>query len=236
VKGLEYAGLSLARMANFDISKMKKKVKVVGLKKEQMKASELDPNLFPRHQLVKAYESVGQEYEKTIQDRVYDVWYPLVTAEPVKDQEITQKITQLYRVKDAKGKEWLVYDIILYGQDWQGNTRSFDYREGIIEQMPEFDKKIDPATNAVISGTTQVHQTSKLYTIPFTKDKVNELSQYFTEPLSLIVKDKWTPRRYGCNSLQEFRDMEYDELISLKTGYTDYIKSKQQSSQQLGGR
>jgi len=89
---------------------MKKKVKVVGVKKEQMKASELDPNLFPRHQLVKAYESVGQEYEKTIQDRVYDVWYPLVTAEPVKDQEITQKITQLYRVKDAKGKEWLVYD------------------------------------------------------------------------------------------------------------------------------
>jgi hypothetical protein len=102
-----------------------------------MKAYELDPNLFPRSELIKACESVGQVYEKTIQDRVYEVWYPLVTADPVKDQEITQKITQLYRVKDAKGKEWLTYDIILYGKDWQGNTKSFDYREGIIEHMPE---------------------------------------------------------------------------------------------------
>jgi hypothetical protein len=99
----------------------------------EMKARELDPHLFPRSQLVKAYEEVGQEYEMTIQDRVYQMhWLPLVTAGPVKDQEIQQKINQLYRTKDSKGKEWLFYDIILYGKDWQGNTKSFDYREGII--------------------------------------------------------------------------------------------------------
>jgi hypothetical protein len=57
----------------------------------EMKAKELDPNLFPRQQVVKAYEDVGQEYEMTIQDRVYQThWLPLVTADPIKNQDRTK--------------------------------------------------------------------------------------------------------------------------------------------------
>jgi len=47
-----------------------------------MKAKELDANLFPRPEVVKAYEEVGQQYELTIHDRGYKQWYPLVTASP----------------------------------------------------------------------------------------------------------------------------------------------------------
>jgi hypothetical protein len=188
-----------------------------------MKAKELE-NLFPRREIIRAYEQVGHDYERTIQDRGYEQWYPLVTADPVKDQEIEQKISQLYRFKDYKGKEWLFYDITLSGRDWQGNRKEFYYREGIMENIPEFDKKIDPATNAVIPGTTQVHEMKTVYTIQFSKQKVNELSQYFTESVSFIVVDKSTGRkRYSC-TFQEFTDLAYDELISQKTGFADYVR------------
>jgi hypothetical protein len=61
-----------------------------------MKAKQLDENLFPRPELVKAYQAVGQKYEETIHDHGYKQWYPLVTANPrLKEQEIDQKITQL---------------------------------------------------------------------------------------------------------------------------------------------
>jgi hypothetical protein len=91
-----------------------------------MKAKELDKNLFPRPELVKAYEEVGQKYENTGHDRVYKEWFPLVTANAkLKEQEIGQKISQLYRTKDWQGKEWLFYDITLHGRDWKGNFTSF---------------------------------------------------------------------------------------------------------------
>jgi hypothetical protein len=74
-----------------------------------MKASELDANLFPPQEVVKAFEKVGQEYERTCHDRAYQEWfYPLVTMDPVKDQEIKKVIPQLYCTKEhTTGKEWL---------------------------------------------------------------------------------------------------------------------------------
>ena len=60
-----------------------------------MKASELDANLFPPKEVVKAYENVGQEYERTCHDRAWQEWfYPLVTAEPVAKQEIKKLVPQ----------------------------------------------------------------------------------------------------------------------------------------------
>ena len=34
---------------------------------------------------------------------------PYITAEPVAKQEIRKSISQLYRIKDVDGKEWLFY-------------------------------------------------------------------------------------------------------------------------------
>ena len=139
-----------------------------------MKAKELNPHLFPRKEVVKAYEAVSQEYELTIQDRVWHWFYPLVSSTLVTEQEIEQEVNALYRLKDAKG-EWLFYNLGLFGKDWQGNRKDFSYLEGKIDGFPEFDRRIDPATNEVIPGTTQVHTIKTIHTIPFSSNKVDEL-------------------------------------------------------------
>lgn len=176
-----------------------------------MKAKELDANLFPKPEVVKAYEAVGQEYERTIQDRVYEIWHSLVAANPVKNQEIEQRITQLYSE--------------LYGHDWQGNRKDFTYLEGIIEGMPEFEHRIDPSTNAIIPGSTLIQEVKPVYTIPFSKQRIEDLSQYFTANPSFVLKDKTTSKRYIC-SRQEFTELGYEELLSLKTGFTEFMNMK----------
>lgn len=192
-----------------------------------MKAKELNENMFPRPELVQAYAAVGQKYENTGHDRGYKEWFPLVTANPkLREQQITQKISQLYRFKDWQGKEWFFYDITLRGHDWKGNRKEFYYIEGRIEQMPEFEKEIDPQTEEVIPNTTQVLDMKTIYTIPFSKQKVNELSEYFTEKVSFIIIDRGTGgKRYSC-TLKEFTDLAYDELISQKTGFSEYVKMR----------
>ena len=190
-----------------------------------MKASELDANLFPPQEVVKAYSDVGQEYERTCHDRAYQEWfYPLVTAEPVKDQQIKKSIPQLYRSKDAEGKEWLWYNVDLSGKDWKGNRKDFSYLEGVVEGMPVFNYEIDPSTDKVIPNTTQVLEVTKKYTIPFTKAKVDELSKFFRSPLSCVIQ-ALDGRRYSC-SIDEFRDMPYNELVKEKTGINEYFRSK----------
>ena len=98
--------------------------------------------------------------------------------------------------------------------------------------MPEFSLRRGPATHAVIPEWTQEHDMKTIYTIPFTKDKVNELQKYFTQPLSLVVIDSNTGRRYSCNTLAEFRDFVYEELIDLKTGFRDYIRNRRMQQQE----
>ena len=193
-----------------------------------MKASELDPNLFPPQDVVKAFEMVGQEYERTCHDRAYqEWWYPLVSAEPVKDQQIKKLITQLYRTKDADGKEWLFYNVDLSGNDWKGNRKDFSYVEGLVEGMPVFNYEIEPSTNKIIAGTTQVLEVVKKYTIPFTKAKVDELSKYFRNPVSCVVIAP-DNRRYSV-SLEQFKSLSYSELIDMVTGYADFMKNRRGS-------
>lgn len=131
---------------------------------------------------------MGQEYERTCHDRAYQEWFfPLVTADPVKDQQIRKLIPQLYRIKDADGKEWLFYNVDLSGNDWKGNRKDFSYVEGLVEGMPVFNYEIEPSTKQVVPGTTQVLELVKKYTIPFSKSKVEEISKDFRNPLSCIV-------------------------------------------------
>ena len=101
--------------------------------------------------------------------------------------------------------------------------------------MPIFNKRLDPATNAVIPGITQVQELKTIHTIPFTKQRVNELSKHFVEPVSFIVVDK-TGRKYSC-SLEEFIDLPHDELVKIKTSwmFTDYHSNKQLVEAATGG-
>ena len=204
-----------------------------------MKASQLDKGLkivnpsdgeesfyyIPPQQIpvVKAYEKVGQTYERTVHDRVWDWWINLVTADPVSQQEIKKEIPQLYRTKDpATGKEWLFYNVDLSGNDWKGNRKDFSYMEGVTEGVPVFNYEIEPSTNTIIAGTTQVLEVKREYSIPFTEAKVDELSMYFRNPLSCIVIAA-DGRKYSIN-LEQFKNAPYNELIDLVTGYADYMK------------
>jgi hypothetical protein len=40
-----------------------------------MKAKQLYPDLFPQKEVVKAYQDVGQEYELSTHDRVYQLFF-----------------------------------------------------------------------------------------------------------------------------------------------------------------
>ena len=206
-----------------------------------MKASELDKGLklsdpsapddedryyyIPRQRVpvYDAYKKVGQLLERTGSDRTWDWWISLVTADPVKDQPIVKSIPQLYRIKDSDGKEWLFYNVDMSGRDWKGNRKDFNYVEGVIEGMPEFHYEIDPTTNKVISGTTEVLDVTRKYTTPFSEAKVDEISKWFRHPLSCIVVAP-DGRKYSV-SLKQFKSMSYDELIDLVTGYGQYMKS-----------
>ncbi len=175
--------------------------------------------------VVKAFEAVGQSYERTINDRVWDIGLSLVTADPVKDQAIKKVIPQVYRTKDpADGKEWLFYNVDMSGKDWKGNRKDYSYVEGLIEGLPIFNYEIDPRTQKVISGTTQVEEVTRKYTIPFSKSAVDEISKYFRNPLSCVVV-ALDGRRYSC-SIDEFRDMSYNELVKEKIGINEYFRSK----------
>ena len=162
-------------------------------------------------------------------------WFiSLVTADPVKNQEISIVVPQLYRIKDpVTRKEWLYYNKEILGNDWQGNRKDWSTLEGVIEGMPVFHYQREPSTNKVISGTTQVLETKREYTIPFTKAKVEELSKHFRIPLSCIILAP-DGRKHSC-SLQEFRDSNHDELIDLKTGFSEYMLSRRRGQLKEGG-
>jgi hypothetical protein len=99
---------------------------------------------FPRQELVKAYKDADQNYELKGLDRVWDRFYPLVTANPkLREQEIQVKITQLYRLEDLE-----IPDLLS------------------IEGMPIFHYEVDPQTDEVIANSTQLLDTQKVYTIP----------------------------------------------------------------------
>ena len=93
-----------------------------------------------------------------------------------------------------------------------------------MEGIPVFNYEIDPSTQKVISGTTQVQDVTRKYTIPFTKAKVDEISKYFRNPLSCIVVAP-DGRKYSVN-LEQFKSMSYNELIDMATGYTDFMRQR----------
>ena len=92
--------------------------------------------------------------------------------------------------------------------------------EGVTEGMPVFNHEVEPSTNKIISGTTQVLEIKREYTIPFTKAKVEEISNYFKNPLSCIVVAP-DGRKYSV-SLEQFKNLGYNELVDMCTGWAEF--------------
>jgi len=178
--------------------------------------------------VVKAYDKVSQQYERSVHDRVWDWWINIVTADPVRNQEIKMVIPQVYRTKDpATGNEFLFYNVDMSGNDWKGNRKDYNYVEGLVDGMPEFSYEVEPSTNAIIPGTTQVLEVKREYTIPFTKEEVDKISKHFRNPLSCIVI-AGDGRKYSV-TLEQFKSMSYSELIDMATGYADFMKNRRGS-------
>jgi hypothetical protein len=204
------------------------------LPRKNLKASDLDREILPLKELVAAYEKAGRDYEFTSQDRNYQAFHAKITGdENKKDQSIRQRINQLYRLKDGDGKEWLVYDITLGAHDWMGNLLNYYYgtigkvTDGTTDGMPEFHYsfKFNHDTGRMDRDVASVQGHQPYYTIPFSKQKLEELSEFFKEPLTFVIVDKATGKKYSCNQ-REFTELEYQELIDLKTGFSDYMKNK----------
>jgi len=84
--------------------------------------------------------------------------------------------------------------------------------------MPELERHIDPATDQVVADSTQISEKKKIYTVPFSKEKVNELSEYFTEAVNFIVVDRGAQgRRYTCTLQLQLPERKSLALKSLNS-------------------
>jgi hypothetical protein len=142
------------------------------LPQPNLKAKDLPRDLVPYKEVVQAYEAVGHDYERSCHDRAYEIFYAQVTGkDDIKNQEISQTISSLQRLKDSKGKEWLVYGVELSGNNWKRNKVDFYHTEGKIEGIPIFHNEIDPQTDQIVSGTTQVEEIKTIYTFHFPRKR-----------------------------------------------------------------
>jgi hypothetical protein len=206
------------------------------LPQANLKAKDLPNDYLPHKEILKAYQDANQEFtfdsDATGHDRVWRIWYALVNGNVrVREQKIEQEISGAYRVKDSKG-EWLMYHILLRGLNHIGERKDFSDLIGKIEGIPIFEKKINQDSGEVeYSGYIHDHKT--VYTIPFTKENLDKLVPYFTDNVSFAIMGQGlSGRTYSC-SFEEIRDLEWDELVKLKTDWmkSDYYRVKQLAAQ-----
>lgn len=160
--------------------------------------------LYPRREILAEYEKVKFDYEKTVHDRAYEQWHALV-----KGRAVTQEVTQIYRKKITGEGEFLLYNVSLIGEDWKGNVQDFGTLMGRYEK-PIFRLDKDPATQTIT--TTQISSHKTIYDIPYTKQKLDELLNMASEPVSMIVYGS-AGRRLGVLSLDDYKNGSLEDLV-----------------------
>lgn len=161
--------------------------------------------LYPRREILAEYDKVkGIEYEKSVHDRAYEEWHALV-----KGRKVTQEVSQIYRRKIANEGEFLLYNVLYTGHDWKGNEKDFATLNGRYDK-PIFRLEKDPQTQEVTSTQISSHRT--IHDIPYTKEKLDELFEMATEPISLIVYGT-SGRRLGLQSVEDYREGTIEDLI-----------------------
>jgi hypothetical protein len=161
--------------------------------------------LRPHKQVLAEYKKVDFDYEPTVEDRGYEQFYYLVKGRP-----IYQEVTQIYRIKRPGQGEYLFYNLMLTGEDWKGNPVQFATLEGRYEK-PIFKLERDPETNKL--STTQVTSHQRVYYIPYSSQKLEELLEISTDPLSLIVCAP-SGKKFGVMSVDEFKVGAIEDLIT----------------------
>lgn len=160
--------------------------------------------LCPNPTVIQEHDKVKFPYEESIQDRVYNKWYTVSKGRPVE-----QEVSQIYRVSKPGRGEYLMWTLNLKGQDWKGNPTDFTILTGRYEK-PLFRLEKNPETQEI--STTQVTSHQTIYTIPFSKQKLDELIEMAVEPVSMIVVAP-SGKRFGITSLEDFKNGAIDDLI-----------------------
>ena len=161
--------------------------------------------LYPRREILAEYENVKMEYEKTVHDRKYEWWHAQTRGRATRPE-----ITQIYRKKIAKEGEYLLYNITWRGTDWKGNEEEFSTLMGRYEK-PIFRIEKNPQTQEVSSSQVQGHKT--IHDIPYTKERLDELLDIASEPVSLIVFGVGN-RRYTVQSLEDYKNGSIEDLVT----------------------
>lgn len=181
---------------------------------------------YGRNAILTRYEKYGRDRDPSCHERVfYTHFKPLAIAQQkYKPRPVTMEVKQITRLKH-KGKEFLKYGATLRCTDYRRNAIDFYETFGYYE-LPIFTVQTDPNTEEVIKESAQVDGHEQVYDIPFTKEKVKELIGMASESdkVGLAIADR-NGTRYSCN-LSEFMNESYDELVDKKSGYAEYLKSK----------
>lgn len=160
--------------------------------------------LLPRKEILDEYKKVNFDYEKSINDRVYEQWYAMV-----KGRAVTQEVLSIYRKKIAGIGEFLVYFVHLVGHDWKDNERDFTIRLGKYEK-PIFRLEKDPQTQEITS--TQISDHKTIYDVPYSQEKLQELLDMSIETVGLIVYGP-ASRRYGVQSVDDYQKGAIEDLV-----------------------
>ena len=88
-----------------------------------------------------------------------------------KPPKITTAIRKVYRLKDAKEKEWVCYDLTEFFNDLMGNKHSLEYMKGAFETV---EGEVRRDTQYRITGSKVTNKLQN-YDIPFTKKNLEEI-------------------------------------------------------------
>jgi hypothetical protein len=168
-----------------------------------------------------------KNWDPSVNERTFDIFKAKAT-EHFKDikRPITKETQGIYRLKYG-GKEYLMHHSLYKSYDWKRNKISWTFLEGRISK-PIFHVDIDPNTGEIIDNSAMVDGHETIYDIAYTKEKAQELvDMYSTDAaFQLIVVDQ-NGRKYSC-AVDEFVNGDYDELISIKSGFAQYMEERQE--------
>lgn len=206
-----------------------------------LQAKNLPADLLPRSEIIKSYKDAKQPFEfdsdASTHDRAYRWFYSMINGNVrIAEQGIKQEISSVYRIKEGK-KEYLFYGVNLFGVNHVGDPVDFYHIEGQVPNVPVFGKKINPDT-LEIEFSPIIHSHKTLFTIQFSKSKVEEISKYFTDSVQFAIEGLGTGgvKTLSCN-YEEFTKLDWDELVRVKTAYmsTDYHRNKKLIEASQGG-
>jgi hypothetical protein len=181
---------------------------------------------YGRSKILDAYKKGGflDKRDESILERNWQrFFYPLATAQQKdRPRPITQQVNGMYRLKHLN-KEYIIFHSSWKSTSWKKNPIDFNQLMGRYD-IPEFQHEIDPNTNEIVEGKTQISGHTRFYDIPFTKETAKSLIEIGREGMDFIVIDSHG-RKYSC-SMNEYINDSYDELIDRKSGFAEYMANR----------